>query len=286
MSTDNEALRLGIVPLRPLTLSDLVSGTVQALRRNPRALFGGGLIVAVLAELVTVAVTVLVVGGLPEVPTTAMPTFAELRPYLIATLIALLVVEVMALVLVGVVNVVVPRAVFGHVTGLRTALSAMLPKLPRLFGILAAIGVMMLGIAAIAVGAIAVGGEAGMLLALPGVVAIVYLSMAFTFAASVAVVEDKGVIESLRRSRTLVHAVGWWRVFGILLLAGLATGIVSAIVGAVFETVSGGSALGISLATILTSAVFAPAMTVLTTLLYIDHRCRSEGIEGLWREAA
>ncbi|SDI88027.1 hypothetical protein SAMN05192558_102489 [Actinokineospora alba] len=286
MSTDNEALRLGIVPLRPLGLPDLVGGTVQALRRNPRALFGGGLLVAVIAELVTVAVTVLVVGGLPAAPTTEIPTFAELRPFLIATMIALLVVEVMALVLVGVVNVVVPRAVFGHVTGLRAALTAMLPKLPRLLGILAAIGAMMIGIAVIAVGAIVLGGEAGVLLAFPAVVAVVYLSMAFSFAASVAVVEDQGVIESLRRSRTLVHAVGWWRVFGILLLAGLATGIVAAIVGALFETVSGGSSLGTSLATVLTSAVFAPATTVLTTLLYVDHRCRSEGIEGLWREAA
>lgn len=286
MSTDNEALRLGIVPLRPLTLSDLVSGTMQALRRNPRALFGVGLIVAVVAELVTVAVTVLVVGGLPAVPTTEFPTFEELRPFLVATMIALLVVELMALVLVGVVNVVVPRAVFGHSTGLRAALTAALPKLPRLFGILVAVGMMMIGIATIAVGAMVLGGEAGLVLAFPAMVAVVYLSIAFSFAASVAVVENLGIIDSLRRSRTLVHAVGWWRVFGVLLLAGIATALLAAIIGAVFEGVSGGSSVGTSLASVLTSAVFAPATQVLATLLYVDHRCRSEGIEGLWREAA
>ncbi|HVK25647.1 MAG TPA: hypothetical protein VM677_30175 [Actinokineospora sp.] len=284
MSTDNEALRLGIVPLRPLGLSDLLNGTVEALRRNASALFGTALLVAVTAELVSALVTVLALGGIPQAPT-VINSFGDARAFLIATAIAALVTGVVGVVLTGVVNVVVPRAVFGHTTGLGAALRAVAPRLPSLLGVFLLVTVLIGGVGAIGVGA-AIADPLGVLVFLAAMVGVLYAAIALSFAASVVVVEGKDVLTALRRSRVLVHAVGWWRVFGITILAGAVVGLAGILLSTVFDAVSGGSTVGVGLATIVAGAAFGPVTVVLQTLLYVDHRCRSEGIEGLWRESA
>ncbi|CRK58563.1 putative integral membrane protein [Alloactinosynnema sp. L-07] len=284
MSTDNEALRLGIVPLRPLALADLLKGTTEALRRNASALFGTALLVAIAAGLVTALVTVLALGGVPQAPT-VISSFADARPFLIATAIATLVNGTFGVLLIGVVNIVVPRAVFGHTTGFAAGLWAVAPRLLSLFGVFLLVTGMIVGVGAVGLGA-AIADPVGVLVFLGAMVGIIYASAALAFASSVVVVEGLDVLTALRRSRALVHAVGWWRVFGIMLLAGAVAGLAGILLDAVFAAVSGGAAVGVTLATVITSAVFAPVTAVLQSLLYVDHRCRSEGIEGLWRESA
>lgn len=278
-----EALRLGIVPLRPLTLSDLVSGTIEALRRNKGALFGVGLLVAALTELVVWGLVVLVLGEVPG-PLPLDAEWSQIRTYLLATLIRLVVIGVLGLVVHAVVNAVVPRAVFGHTVRAGAALRAGAPRLPALLGALALTSVLVGALAGLTVLSLLTGVFA-LLLMVPPFVAMVYLAVAFLLAPSAIVVEGAGPVAALHRSRQLVHAVGWWRVFGVMLLSNLVVGLLSAVVSMLFDQVSEGSALAESLAAIMAGAVLAPAALVLQSLLYVDHRCRSEGIEGLWRTA-
>ncbi|MDQ3405518.1 MAG: hypothetical protein M3548_19355, partial [Actinomycetota bacterium] len=207
-----EALQLGIVALRPLTLPDFVSGTAQALRRNAGALLGVGFAVAVAAELLTWLVVTLTVGEVPAQSTVAADAqdWATIRPYLIAMSIRVAVVALLGLLLVAVVNVVVPRAVFGHTTGARAAVGQAASALPRLLGVMLLMFAFFA--APILVGVLALlAGPLGVLVFLPVLVGVVYLAIAFGFGYSVAVVEGAGGAVALERSRKLVHAVGWWR---------------------------------------------------------------------------
>ncbi|MGQ0841829.1 hypothetical protein [Actinokineospora sp.] len=282
-----EAIQLGIVALRPLTLPDFVSGTVQALRRNAAALLVVGFAVAVAAESLRWLLTTLFVGPLPTKAQieTGLLTWDELRPMLADYGIRSGVAMLFAVLVAAVVNVVVPRAVFGHTTGLRAALGAALPAVPKLLGLLLAEVVIIGGLASVGVLALAAG-PVGILLLLPALAGVVYLSMAFAFSASVVVVEDSTVIEALRRSRLLVHTGGgWWRVFGISVLTTVIFGLLALVVSTLFARISGDSLVGAALAAILVGTVLVPANVVIQSLLYVDHRSRREGIDGLWRVA-
>ncbi|MGX7824960.1 hypothetical protein ACTG9Q_07695 [Actinokineospora sp. 24-640] len=274
------ALRLGIVPLRPLTVPDLLRGAIDAVRRNPAALLGVGLVVAVLSELAVWAVLVLTLG---EVPGPAdLGGELDLTP-LLAAMIRIVVVSVVAVVLEAVVNTVVPRAVFGHSMGAVAALRAGSPRLPALLGVLALTGVLIGGVAAVAALVMLASPLFGPLLVLPLFVLILYLAVALLFAPSLVVVENLSPPAALVRSRALVHGppAGWWRVLGVVLIAALAGSLLSVLV----ETIGGGGMFASALAAIVVGTVVTPPTLALHALLYVDHRCRTEGIEGLWRTA-
>ncbi len=281
-----EALQLGIVPLRPLALPDLVSGTAQALRRNTAALVGLGFATVALTELLGWFFATLVLGDVPTtVATGATVDWDAVRPIVVDTLMRTVVAAVLGLLLSGAVNVVVPRAVFGHTTSPGEALSGAWVAMPRLLGVFLLQLVVFGGIGAVALLAVVFGGAGGALLALSAAAGLVYLAIAFTFAHSAVVVEGARPAEALKRSRELVHAAGWWRVFGVLLLAGVVFGIVGMIVGALFGAVGGAGAFTAALAGVLVGMFATPVTLVLQVLLYVDHRSRTEGIDGLWRTA-
>ncbi|GLZ41433.1 hypothetical protein [Actinokineospora sp. NBRC 105648] len=287
-SGEPEALQLGIVPLRPLTLTDIVGGAAQALRRNAPALLGIAAVVLVVGELLHRLLTALFIGPVPDPDTIVAgrrPDWALLRPILYDALLELAILAVLGLVITSVVNVVVPRAVFGHTTPPRAALAEAAPALPRLFATTVLTLVVYTLVILIAIMPVLVGGAAGVLLMLPALAGLVYLAIAFVFAPSVVVVEGVGPAAALDRSRKLVHAVGWWRVLGILALAQIALGLLALIISTLFDRISGGSLLAQSLAIVIGGILSSPAYAVVQSLLYIDHRARSEGIEGIWRKA-
>ena len=286
--SEEPGLRLGIVPLRPLTVAELVLGAVDALRRNPGALLGVGFGVAVVAEVATWLVLLLVFGGRPVAADLSAEVGTALPPF-VASLLRIAVVSLIGLVLAAVVNTVVPRAVFGHSTSAREALRTGSGALPALFGVMALTGLLVGGAAGLAaVGAMAVViSPLGMVLALPPLGLVLYLSVVLLLAPSVAVVERVPPVAALRRSRELVHdgAGGWWRVFAVALIAGVVGMVLNGVVSAVFEVVSGGSAFAESLASVLVATVVTPWTMALHSLIYVDGRCRAEGTEGLWRTA-
>jgi glycerophosphoryl diester phosphodiesterase family protein len=106
-----------------------------------------------------------------------------------------------------------------------------------------------------------------LLLVIPG-----FFVMTRLFAAIPAlVIEGKRGRAALRRSWFLVEGHGW-RVFGIIILVGLITGLVSS----VFAIATDQGWLGQAVAAALSGIVTGPFTALVGTLLYLDLRARSE----------
>ena len=107
---------------------------------------------------------------------------------------------------------------------------------------------------------------------------------------------NTGVVEGIGRSWALTCG-SFWRVLGILVLAGLITGIVNGMLsfglGLIFGVVALGLPAAQPLVTALTmlltsvlSAFVLPFTAAVTALTYIDLRMRTEGLDVELRQAA
>lgn len=132
----------------------------------------------------------------------------------------------------------------------------------------------------------------GMLLCcIPGI----YFAIVYAFVGQVVVLERLGATEAMQRSQKLVTGY-WWRVFGVLVLIGVANAIVQGVLGAGLEAVmpsqevipvQGGARIEINpvnhvvttLVGQFVSILFTTYIAVCTTLLYLDLRIRKEGFD-------
>ncbi|WP_128984887.1 oxidoreductase [Streptomyces roseicoloratus] len=127
----------------------------------------------------------------------------------------------------------------------------------------------------------------------------VWLWVKFSLATTAAVIERQGPVGSLRRSSALVRG-SWWRIFGITLLIGLMVGVVSVVIQQIISFVGmvpvsayspgdnptpsdvlgvfGGVVVLVTVAQLITQAVFAPFLPLVSGLLYIDQRIRRENL--------
>jgi hypothetical protein len=123
----------------------------------------------------------------------------------------------------------------------------------------------------------------------------VFLWVRWALAGPALLLEDQGVLASLRRSWRLL-AGSWWRAFGILLLTQIVVGVGSSIVQAPF-TVVGSLLIGVqdrpyaslpltllylvvsNIGTVVAGAIFYPFGAAVTALLYVDVRMRREGLD-------
>jgi hypothetical protein len=123
----------------------------------------------------------------------------------------------------------------------------------------------------------------------------IYFYVTYAFVGQVVVLERLGVGESLQRSQSLVTGHRW-RVFGVLLLIGVANWGVQMVLGAALGAVlpaqemipiEGGIRTEVNpvnhiidtLITQLVSILFSTYLAVCTTLLYLDLRIRKEGFD-------
>ncbi len=183
---------------------------------------------------------------------------------------------VLAIVLAGMLSAVVSEAVLGGTMSAGEALRRIQPRLGGLIGLSIAVGLLtVLGLIGLFVGAI-------------------FVMVALSMATPAFVLEGGSVSTALRRSWTLVRGT-WWRTFGILLLAEIMVGILTAILLiplAVIIAVGGGSltdpsngtltALGLLLTAVMNiaaRAVTTPISAGVIVLLYIDRRIRLEGLD-------
>jgi hypothetical protein len=112
-------------------------------------------------------------------------------------------------------------------------------------------------------------GLAGLVTALAGVVMFLVLTGAITQAL---VVEGRRPTEAMGRSWALVGG-HWWHAFGTLIVAGLLTGLVNALITAPFNQTSWFlQAVVAAIATVIT----LPYGTLVGVLLYLDLRARKE----------
>jgi hypothetical protein len=301
----------GVVPLRPLTVGELLDGAVKVVRRYPRPTLGMSAVVAV----VTTVLNLLAVlaedtsqlardasssggesdfstsfgagsGGLAGIPGTVFGFLG-------------------GLVLAGFLVAVVGKAVLGQPTSFAETWAQVRPRIWALLGLTFLIAlVCFLPMVAGIVVAVVLGFIAlpllfvGVPLAAGGMLASVYLYVRFSLSSAALVLEKAKIREAMRRSGVLVRG-SWWRVFGVLLLVQLLSALVTGVLTVPFAIAGGVTAatnpdgggftvllvatqIGGGLAAFLVSPFAAGARG----LLYVDRRMRAEGLDLTLQAAA
>lgn len=292
----------GVIPLRPLTLSDIFNGAVGYVRANPKATLGLTTVVVVISQLLAIVLQVgplAITGRLGVLQGDEASTTALLGSS-ISSVAGGVTTGLAAILLSGMLTVVVGRAVFGSGITIGEAWQRVRGRLWALlgltvlevFGAIALIGLVALiifGIMAASNGAIAA--IIGIPLGLAMIAALVYLLTMLTFAPVAVVLERKPVFTSMSRSFALVRRY-FWRVLGIRLLAVFVAGVIAGAVAVPFGIAGGVLSFGpestasVLIATVLASIgsaigqiVTTPFTAGVVALLYTDTRIRAEAFD-------
>jgi hypothetical protein len=296
------AAKPGIIPLRPLSLSDIFNGAVGYIRANPTATLGLTTVVVVITQAIALVLrlpALLSMGKVGASTGEEMSTSA-LVGTAASGVISGLTTAVAGILLAGMLTVVVGRAVFGAKISVGEAWHRLRGRLWALIGfsalevlaVLILVGVVVAAIAGIAVAA---NGTAAVIVGIPLVLgliaALTYLYTALSFAPVAVVLERKPVVASIRRSFGLVRN-HFWRILGIRLLASVVAAVIAGAVSVPFSIAGQVFALGadssgpIILATALAAVggaiaqiITAPFTAGVTVLLYTDTRIRAEAFD-------
>lgn len=307
----------GLVPLRPLTLGEILDGAFTAIRWNPKTILASSAVVATVSAVLVALVSYVVQRwALTSVHVSGSSTTintAEVVALVAVGGITAIVVAFANLILTGLLTVTVGQGVVGRKETLASAWQAARPRIWRLIAMLLLATVFLGGGWLLGIGlSVLVGvilGEGAHLPAVGILVGVVCGLTAWVFAAIVLVrwsvaipvvmLERKGPLKSLGRSWRLVRRSSW-RVFGMLLVTQLVVGIAAELINAPFAAASGGfSALtshaqqvnvgGLFLTAvgqIIASTLTAPLLAGVIVLLYADLRMRREGLDITLRAAA
>jgi hypothetical protein len=300
------ALKPGVIPLRPLSLSDIFNGAVAYIRANPKATLGFTTIVVVATQLLALVLSVgplAVTGQLAGAFNAEGMSTASTGILLGSTLSSLAVGAATwftAFLLSGMLTVVVGRAVFGAGITISEAWHRLKGRVWALIGLALLQGVGVVVLIAVVVGLIFVIGAAanvtaavivGIPLGLLLVAALIYLWVILAFAPSLIVLERLSIFAAIERSFRLVKS-DFWRVFGILLLATIAVQFIAGAVTVPFSfggqlLLMGASStamtlLGfvlLSVGGVIAQIITAPFTAGVIVLLYTDRRIRAEAFD-------
>lgn len=304
----------GVIPLRPLGVGEILDGAISTIRAHPRVMLGLSAVVVVASQVLQVALTFTALRDLGQAslaldpaasPDQALGTMlTEVSRAAVGLLLTSAVQGLAMIVLTGMLTVVVSRAVLAERLTAGQAWQFVRPQLPRLLGLTLLTGlVVVLAVTLPLLPAVlaAVAGAPGVvvgllvLLGLPaGVVTGAWLYVKLAMAPPALVLERATVRTALGRSWELVRA-GWWRVFGILLLAAVIGAVISGIVQVPFTLVGEGLALAtgspdatapqllaLSVAGLggaIAGTVVFPFSAAVAALVYVDLRMRREGLD-------
>jgi hypothetical protein len=312
----------GVIPLRPLVVGEILDGAFSSIRQNPKATLGLSAILMTIAGVITTTITLIMrglIGGISQPNLGSNATSAQVwhfvgralavlgAPALVSIVLAILMQSILA----GLLTAVIGRGVLGHRITAREAWRIAAPRLPAvigaafavvgiLVGLWALLGLVLLGLyLAGAPSALIVG--LGVLGFFPALVLTIWFGVMLTLATPAVVLERQGPLQSLRRSWRLVSR-SFWRVFGILLLAGLIVVIAGGILQFPFAIASGATAFGSgalsgngpgvvstligAVGGIVASTVTRPIAAGVIVLLYVDMRMRKEGLDLALQTAA
>ena len=198
----------GIIPLRPLSLSDIYNGAAVYIRANARATLGLTTVVVVITQLLTLAAALGPLAAASRLRT-APPdelTGGDVGAWTLAGGLSGLVGWLSGTLLTGMLAVVVGRAVFGSTIGAGETWARIRARLPALIGLVAleSAGLILLcGAVGVIVGAIAAAGNGaaavilGFPLVLMSIAALIYLYTALSFAPVLIVLERLPVIDAM-----------------------------------------------------------------------------------------
>ena len=299
----------GVVPLRPLTVGELLDGAVKVIRRYPKPTLGLSAAVALVTTLLNlVAILFMDFSGDVEAITDDTGDDVTFNSMNLASIPGLLVSLPAGVFLTGALVAVVGRAVLGQEAALGEVWQQLKPRLWALLGLTLLTG-LLVGAPALLVALVALlvwaagGGGTGagvtaLFLVLPALAAMAYLWVRLSLAPAVLVLERSGVRTALRRSGELVRG-SWWRLFGLLLLAQVVASLVAqvlvmpvGIVGA-FTALDQPTDQGLAVFTAvlqvasgLADMLVTPFVAGVGALLYIDRRMRAEALDLTLQAAA
>ncbi|WP_392670999.1 glycerophosphoryl diester phosphodiesterase membrane domain-containing protein [Streptomyces sp. LN785] len=303
------AAKPGVIPLRPLGVGEILDGAVSTMRAHWRTVLGVTLAVSVIAQLAIILVQRYLLPEPAAVDPAATGTEAlrqaadSLQSSAVYSAPSTLVTLIATLFTTSVLTVVISRSVLGRPVTLSGAWAEARPRILRLLGLTLLMALMTAAIMAVGVlpGAL-IGSSAGVALSLLGFMAacvvIVWLMVRFCLASPALMLERQSITASMRRSAKLVRGA-WWRVFGILLLTGLLTLIVTLIVSIPFGIIGmvvDGADLGAfvsgestdlgwpflivsGIGEVITSTITYPLSAGVMALLYVDQRIRREALD-------
>lgn len=293
--------KTGVIPLRPIGLGEILDGAVTYIRRYPKATLGLAAIVAGVPQ----AIVAIVRNWLGASGSTTVLNGSTVEPAelarsasvsIVTSAVTLIVVVLAVLLTTGMLTSVVGQAVLGRQATIASTWRQVRPRIWSLLGNAVAIALMILGAFLVCLGpGILVGllatpaggallGSLGILLWIP---AVAWIYVTFAVAVPAVVLERQRVSAALGRSRRLVRG-SWWRVSGILLLAGVITFFLRLVLLIPFGllqsaiTVAGSALIGqivAVLGTLVATAIVSPFNAGVTALLYVDLRMRREGFD-------
>ena len=270
----------GVIPLRPLGIGEILDGALSTVRANWKVLLGSAALIVGTYALLEFILRLVLVGDTGFARTTydveGNPSF-DINAAAYLSLIPLQVLQLFGqLVVTAVCAVVTSRAVLGERPTFQETWDRARPQLGRLVGV----GVLV----ALALGA-------GLLVCFVG---IVYPWVIFSLAVPALLLERTGVTRALGRSNELVRGA-WWRTFWLLLLGYLLVAVISFAVslpfllfGGAFNdifsgTYTGGQDVGTTAVSALSGFIVGvitwPFTGCLVSVIYVDRRMRSEGLD-------
>ncbi|MFI9251321.1 glycerophosphoryl diester phosphodiesterase membrane domain-containing protein [Streptomyces sp. NPDC053069] len=308
------AAKPGVIPLRPLGVGEILDGAVSTMRTYWRTVLGVSLGVA----LVTTTALVLMQGfvlndALAQVQLGSRDAnpddvFRALPDVMAGTGIVAVISTIAVIIATALLTTITSRAVLGRPVALGEAWRDARPQLPRLFGLILLLGLIVVGvmcagtlpgILVMFAGDDVVAGAGLLFLGLLGATVVTtWLVIRFCLSTPALMLERQSIVKAMSRSAKLVRG-SWWRTFGILLLTGLIVRIVQALIAIPFTVVGaavsgdginnllgtggghpGWTALVIQgIGTLIGSALTLPISAGVTVLLYIDQRIRREALD-------
>lgn len=315
----------GIIPLRPLSIGEIISGAFESLRANPRAMFLPSLIVLTATGALSAVLNYLgasfLLSRVDDLLNSSDVRISGILPVFMGSfasqMVGALLTALATTILTGLLIVAVSRSVLGRIATpgevWERTRGRILPLIGQtllitLITVIADAIIVVIGVVLIVIIAASVTGPdpgAGAivitLLAALALIVIVFIAAAFlvvrlSLAPAALMLENTGVVEGIGRSWALTRG-SFWRVLGILVLAGLITGLVTGTLsfglGMVLGVIPVGlpaaqplvSAVTVLLTSVL-SALVLPFTAAVTALTYIDLRMRTEGLDVELRQAA
>ena len=311
----------GIIPLRPLTIGDLFSGAFEAIRSNPKVLFGFTVVIMLFVSLIA-SVSILLSGlGYESVantdydPQALHQSMTDRSNVLLLRMISNMVQWITTFagttILTGLLASTVSQMTVGRNLTLSEAWAMTRKRLGSLLGsfaltaVITMIPVVLWIVAVFASLAALMGGNDDLwwlvLVALaafiPIFILVYFFQIKLLFAPICAVLEEIGPVASLKRSWSLVKGE-FWPTLGRFLLLNLAVSFIGGFIGFVIGLIGGlvsvaatsdpsspvGSAIAIFFV-MLGSSLLLPFSASFETLMYTDLRIRKENFASVLAQA-
>ena len=310
----------GIIPLRPLTIGDLFSGAFEAIRSNPKVLFGFTVVIMLLVSLIA-SVSILLSGlgyesvtGAANDPQALQRSTTDEANALLLRMISSMVQWIVTFagtsILTGLLASTVSQMTVGRKLTLSEAWAMTRKRLGSILGSFALTALItatpiVLWIVAVFASIAVVDGNRDMwwlsLLALAAIIPIFILLYFFQikllFAPMCAVLEEIGPVASLKRSWSLVKGE-FWPTLGRFLLMNLVIGFIGGFIGFVIGLIGGlvsfaatsdpSSPIGLAISmffVMLGSGLLLPFSASFETLMYTDLRIRKENFAAVLAQA-